>query len=67
MLTLEYWKVTHLRVTLGFTSNLLSSNIQTTQLEVQTATINNMTFTGASGSNLVLTDLSAGDGDFYNV
>jgi hypothetical protein len=26
-----------------------------------------MTFTGASGSNLVVTDLSAGDGDFYNV
>lgn len=44
--------------TLGFTSNLLSSNIQTTQLEVQTATINNLTFTGASGSNLVVTDLS---------
>jgi hypothetical protein len=53
--------------TLGFTSNLLSSNVQTTQLEAQTATINNLTFTGASGTNLVVTELSAGDGDFYNV
>jgi hypothetical protein len=53
--------------TLGFTSNLLSSNVQTTRLKAQTTTINNLTFTGASGSNLVVTDLSAGDGDFYNV
>jgi hypothetical protein len=53
--------------TLGFTSNLLSSNVQTTQLEAQSATINNLTFFGASESNLVVTDLSAGDGNFYNV
>jgi hypothetical protein len=52
---------------LGFTSNLMSSNVQTTQLNAQNATINNLTFSGASGSNLVVTDLSAGDGNFYNV
>jgi hypothetical protein len=53
--------------TLGFTSNLLSLNVQTTQLNAQNATINNLTFSGALGSNLVVTDLSSGDGDFYNV
>jgi hypothetical protein len=53
--------------TLEFTSNLLSSNVQTTQLNAQNATINDLTFSGALGSNLVVTDLSAGDGDFYNV
>jgi hypothetical protein len=56
-----------LATTLTYTSNLLGSNIQTTQLNSQNATINNLTFTGASGSNLVVTDLSAGLGDFYDV
>jgi hypothetical protein len=53
--------------TLGFTSNLLSSKVQTTQIIAQNAPINTLTFSGASRSNLVVTDLSSDDGDFYNV
>jgi hypothetical protein len=50
-----------------YSSNLVSSNIQTNLLKANSATLTNITFTGALRSNLVLADMSAGEGDFYNV
>lgn len=56
-----------LSTTYGYTSNLLSSNVQTTQLSSKNASLCNLTFSSGLGSNLILTDLGAGLIDAYDI
>jgi hypothetical protein len=53
--------------TLLYTSNLVSSNIQTTQLSAQNAGFSNLIFNTGSGSNLYLEFLASGIVDAVNI
>jgi hypothetical protein len=46
--------------TLGFTSNLLSSNVQTTKLHAHDASLSNLSSQSCSGSNLIFHSLASG-------
>lgn len=56
-----------LATTFAYTSNLLSSNVQTNLLTANNASLCNLTFSSALGSNMILTDLGAGIIDAYDI